>query len=101
MHVSLNFGPRLTAEMDSGTATCLMAMGSASPRWELWCYHVSHGLQRGVDHRNKVLAALGTQLGPRVSKVRSHVTEVLARRANRRCHHKIAICVDRSLHLAC
>jgi hypothetical protein len=56
-------------EESSGAATCSSAPdlaslprwapamsrgpGLASPRGELWCYHVPHGPQPAVDHRNK------------------------------------------------
>jgi hypothetical protein len=52
-HVFLSFGPRFPAEMGSGAFTCPMAPGSASPRGEFRCYHISHGLQQAMDHRNK------------------------------------------------
>jgi hypothetical protein len=51
--VSLSSGPCLPNKVSSGAATCPMFSGSASPNGELWCYHVPHGLQRAVDHRNK------------------------------------------------
>jgi hypothetical protein len=53
-------------------ATCPTARGSAFPRGELRCCHVSHGPRWVVDHMNK------EQLGSRVSKVRSCVTEASA-----------------------
>jgi hypothetical protein len=56
-------------EESSGAATCFSAPNLASlsrwapalprgpalasPRGELWCYHVPHGPQRDVDHMNK------------------------------------------------
>jgi hypothetical protein len=43
----------LLAEVCSGVTMCPMVPGSASPRGELWCYHVFHGPQRAVDHMNK------------------------------------------------
>jgi hypothetical protein len=52
-HVFHSFRPRLLAEVGSGAAMCPTALGSTSSTGELWCYHVSHGLQRAVDHRNK------------------------------------------------
>jgi hypothetical protein len=65
-----------------------MAPGSASLTGELRCCHMSHGPDSLWTRRiKKDLAALGTQLGLRVSKIRSHVTEVLARRVDRQCHH--------------
>jgi hypothetical protein len=56
-----------------------MARGYAFLREELQCCHVSHSPRRDVDYRNKKgLAALGTQLGSRVSKTRSCVTKAHA-----------------------
>jgi hypothetical protein len=46
-------GPHLPTEVGSGTAMCPMAPGSASLKGELQCFHVPHGPQRAVDHRNK------------------------------------------------
>jgi hypothetical protein len=44
-------------------------------RGELQCCHVFHGPRRVVDHRNKGLTILGTQLGSRVFMARSCVIE--------------------------
>jgi hypothetical protein len=67
-----------------------MAPGFASPMGELRCCHVSHGPSglwtTGIK---RDLAALGTQLGSRVFRVRSHVTEALARHADRQRHHNL------------
>jgi hypothetical protein len=95
-------GPRLLTEVNSSAVTCPMASGSAFLRGELLCCHLSHspGLclsERGapvLPHPTppsglwttgikKDLAPLGTQLGSRVSKARSCVTEALARRVGR------------------
>jgi hypothetical protein len=76
--MSLCFRPLLPVEVGSSAATCPMASGSTFSRGELRCYHVSHapnGLWTiGIK---KDLAVLGTQLGSRVTKVLSHVTDAL------------------------
>jgi hypothetical protein len=52
--------------------------------------HVSHGPSGlRTTELKKGLAALGTQLGSLVSKVRSRITEVPIRHANRRRHHNM------------
>jgi hypothetical protein len=61
--------PRLGS---SGAATC------PTPPSGLW----TTGIKRSFT-------ALKMQLGSHVSKVRSHVTEVPARHANRQCHHNL------------
>jgi hypothetical protein len=100
--VSHGPGPYLPAEVSSGTVTCPMAPGSASPRGELWRCHVflSYGpclpdeVSSGAATYltapsglwtvgiKKDLAILGTQLGSHVSKARSRITEVPTRRAD-------------------
>jgi hypothetical protein len=79
-HVSLSSGPRFSVEVGSSASMCLVAPGSASPRGELWCYHVSHdpsGLW--TTEIKKCLASLGMQLDSRVSKARSCIIESSAR----------------------
>jgi hypothetical protein len=45
--------PDLLAEVSSDAAMCPMASGSTFLRGKLWCYHMSHGPRRDMDHRNK------------------------------------------------
>jgi ribosomal protein S27E len=81
--VSLNFGPCHPTEVDSGAATCSMALGSASLRGSTdaaTCPTAPSDMC--ITGIKKCLAALGTQLGPCVTKVCSHVTEAPARYAH-------------------
>jgi hypothetical protein len=52
-HVSCGPKPRLLAELSSGAATRPMAPVSTSSRGGLRRFHVPHGPQQAVDHRNK------------------------------------------------
>jgi hypothetical protein len=71
-HVPRGSGPSLTAREGSNTATCPTALNG--PR--------ASGIKKG-------LAGLGMQLGLRVFKACSRVTEALTRRAGRRRHHDL------------
>jgi hypothetical protein len=51
--VSLSSRHHSVVEVGSDASTYPIVLGSASPRGELRCCHVSHGHQRSVDHRNK------------------------------------------------
>jgi hypothetical protein len=97
-HVSRGPGPHLLAEVSFAVAMCPSAPGLASlSRWALALPHVlwlwalpPRGESSGaatapsglwITGIKKCLAILGTQLGLRVFKVRSCVTEASARRA--------------------
>jgi hypothetical protein len=103
-HVSRGPGPRLLAEVSSGSAACPTAPDLTSLlRCELQRCHVPHGSGLCLSERRapvlpcvprppvgmwtlgikKGLAALGTQLGSRVFKTHSCVTEAHVRHADR------------------
>jgi hypothetical protein len=95
--VSLDLRLHLLAEVSSGATTCPMASGSVFLRGELQCCHVFYGSGFCLSERGapmlprptapdglctigikKCLAALGAQLGSRISMARSCVSEALA-----------------------
>jgi hypothetical protein len=80
-HVSHGLGSRLLAEVSSDVATCPTAQCSAFLRGELRCGAATCPTSPGglwTPEIKKGLAALGTQLGSRVFKAHSCVTEAPA-----------------------
>jgi hypothetical protein len=72
----------LTRVLRLRTAPCL--------RGGLRCLHKSHGSPRAVGHRDKErLSCKGVQQGSRVSKTRSRVTEVPARRVEKQHYYDL------------
>jgi hypothetical protein len=79
--MSLSSGPHLPVGVASGSASSRGSSGVAT------CPTAPNGLRTtGIK---KVLAILGMQLGSRVSKMRSCVTETSARHVDMRRHHNL------------